>query len=162
MFGSELVSLTLNGDRHVLAARSNETLLDLVRDGLGLTGTKRGCDDGSCGACTVLLDGVPNLACCRLAWTVEGAEVVTIEATERDERTLRLQQALAERGGLQCGFCTPGIVLAAWAHLERGGGADARSIREGISGNICRCTGYQGIVEALECVARAEPGGQVG
>jgi carbon-monoxide dehydrogenase small subunit len=153
----EVLRIRVNGDSHEVAAAPNRTLLDLIRDDLGLTGTKRGCDDASCGACTVLADGRPALSCILLALTVEGAEVVTIEGVAGDGRLSPLQEALVAGGGLQCGYCTPGVVLAARALLERTPCPTEDEVREGISNNLCRCTGYGRIIEAVRKGACHQP-----
>ena len=145
----EVLHIRVNGDTHEVAAAPNRTLLDLLREDLGLTGTKRGCDDASCGACTVLVDGRPALSCISLALTAEGAEMMTIEGAAGDGRLSPLQEALVAEGGLQCGYCTPGVVLAAWALLARTPSPTEDQIREGISNNLCRCTGYGRIMEAV-------------
>jgi aerobic-type carbon monoxide dehydrogenase small subunit (CoxS/CutS family) len=156
MAGRQVLSIQVNGDPYEVAARANETLLDLLRDGLGLTGTKRGCDDASCGACTVLVDGRPVLSCIQLAQLCEDAAVTTIEGAGRDRRLRALQEALVDEGGLQCGYCTPGIVLAAGALLASNPGADEEAVRAGLSNNLCRCTGYLPIVAAVRKVAALE------
>jgi carbon-monoxide dehydrogenase small subunit len=145
----EILGIRVNGDSHEVAAAPNRTLLDLLRDDLGLTGTKRGCDDASCGACTVLVDGRPALSCIVLALTAQGSEVTTIEGVAGDGRLSPLQEALVAGGGLQCGYCTPGIVLAARALLARTPFPTEDEVREGISNNLCRCTGYGRIVESI-------------
>ena len=165
MPAKELLQLTVNGDAVSTAVRPHDTLLDVLRENLGLVGTKRGCDDGSCGACTVLIDadpspsGSPALSCLVLAMTVEGQSVTTIEAASADPRTAAVQQALVEEGGLQCGYCTPGIVLAAHAFLESVAPDEAEPSRDaiarGLSNNLCRCTGYGRIVEAI-CIASSK------
>jgi carbon-monoxide dehydrogenase small subunit len=169
MSEKELLHLTVNGDKVSTAARPHDTLLDILRDNLGLVGTKRGCDDGSCGACTVLIgdglnkdglidgdsstSGGPALSCLVLAMTVEGRSVTTIEAAGAHPRTAAVQQALVEEGGIQCGYCTPGIVLAAHAFLERvsadSGKPSRDAIARGLSNNLCRCTGYARVIEAI-------------
>jgi aerobic-type carbon monoxide dehydrogenase small subunit (CoxS/CutS family) len=142
------VRVRVNETLHELDLPASSTLADLLRDRLGLTGTKVGCNVGECGACTVLLDSAPVLACLVLAPEVDGCEVTTVEAAG-DARISRLQRAFVEEAGLQCGFCTPGMVMAA-SRLRAD--SDAGKIRAALAGNICRCTGYQKIVNA---VARA-------
>lgn len=141
----------VNGDNHELDVTPDCTLLDVVRENLGLTGTKEACGRGECGACTVLLDGLPVLACVMPALAVHG-EVITIEGLA--ESTVDLRAAFADAGAFQCGFCTPGQLVTAWALLV-GGAGDEQHVREGMSGNICRCTGYGGIVSAILATAAA-------
>jgi carbon-monoxide dehydrogenase small subunit len=169
MLDKEILSFRVNGVPRQAAVRANQTLLEALREDLGLTGTKEGCDDASCGACTVLLDGKPVISCAHLALLVEGADVTTIEGAARDGGLAAVQDAMIEMGGLQCGYCTPGMVLAAHALLDgsaRGEGQratrrplDRDAIREGLSNNLCRCTGYERIASAVELAAsRLSPG----
>ncbi|MBK5230647.1 MAG: 2Fe-2S iron-sulfur cluster binding domain-containing protein, partial [Thermoleophilia bacterium] len=125
------------------------------RDELGLTGTKQGCDGGECGACTVLIDGQPRLACVTLAATCSGARVETIESIATEGRMSRLQQAFHEKLGTQCGFCTPGMIMAAEALLRRNADPSEAQIREALSGNLCRCTGYVKIIESVQAASGA-------
>jgi 4-hydroxybenzoyl-CoA reductase subunit gamma len=148
-----LLTLAVNGRRHEVAAADHLLLLELLRDTLGLTGTKQGCDGGECGACTVLVDGEPRLACITLASAVAGREVETIEGLARSGRMSALQKAFHERLGTQCGFCTPGMVMAAEALLRRAPRPSEAEIREALSGNLCRCTGYVKIVESVQAAA---------
>ncbi len=152
-----LLRLTVNGRTREEAVADHALLLDFLRDGLGLTGTKRGCDGGECGACTVLIDGEPRLACITLAVRCEGRSVETIESLAAGGRMSRLQQAFHEKLGTQCGFCTPGMIMAAEALLRRDGAPDEAQIREALSGNLCRCTGYVKIIEAVQAAAAAAP-----
>jgi 4-hydroxybenzoyl-CoA reductase subunit gamma len=172
-----LLRITVNGRVREEAVAEHALLLDFLREGLGLTGTKRGCDGGECGACTVLIDGEPRLACITLAARCEGQSVETIEALAVDGRMglkgrpegesfgrqresssiSRLQQAFHEKLGTQCGFCTPGMIMAAEALLRRNAAPDEAQIREALSGNLCRCTGYVKIIEAVQA-ASAIPG----
>jgi 4-hydroxybenzoyl-CoA reductase subunit gamma len=152
-----LLELTVNGRTHALAAADSALLLEVLRDGLGLTGSKQGCDGGECGACTVLVDGQPRLACITLAASVEGRAVETIEGLVEGGRMSRLQQAFHEKLGTQCGFCTPGMVMAAEALLRREPSPDEAQIREALSGNLCRCTGYVKIVESVQAGAGVQP-----
>jgi carbon-monoxide dehydrogenase small subunit len=134
-------------------------LLDVLREELGLTGTKEGCGEGECGACTVLLDGSPVDSCLVPICQVDGAAVSTVEGLAPDEGHLdRLQTAFLETGGAQCGICTPGMLMAARAYLDAGGGPDDEAIREAIAGNLCRCTGYTKIVEAISQAAATTGG----
>ncbi|MCL2532401.1 MAG: (2Fe-2S)-binding protein [Oscillospiraceae bacterium] len=144
------IQLTINGAAHRCEVSPNTTLLELIRDDMHLTGTKRGCDQGHCGACTVLLDGMPVNACLMLAVMADGKQVETIEAAAPGTKKHALQQALIEEGAVQCGFCIPGIVLSATALLEERPQASRPEIREALSGNLCRCTGYSRIIAAVE------------
>ncbi len=152
-----LLTLNVNGRAHDLAARDNALLLEVLREGLNLTGTKQGCDGGECGACTVLVDGEPRLACITLAASVEGRRIETIEGLVENGRMSALQQAFHEKLGTQCGFCTPGMVMASEALLRREPNPSEAQIREALSGNLCRCTGYVKIVESVQAAAEARP-----
>ena len=153
--------LILNGDPVETGIGDSETLLEVLRDRLGLTGTKRGCDQGACGACTVLLDGRPVLSCLTLAASVEGREVITVEGLAAPDGTLHpVQKAFHETGAVQCGFCTPGMLLVAKALLEVNPHPSESEIRQALSGNICRCTGYVKIVEAVGRAAEAPAEGE--
>lgn len=145
-----LLALTVNGRAREDAVSAQTLLLDYLRDAVGLTGTKQGCDGGECGACTVLVDGEPRLACITLAATCEGRHVETVEALCADGRMSRLQQAFHEKLGTQCGFCTPGMIMAAEALLRRKPRPNEAEIREALSGNLCRCTGYVKIIESVQ------------
>lgn len=158
--------LKVNGDVHRVEAPDHWTLLEVLRYRLGLTGTKQGCDAGDCGACTVLLDGEPVLSCLTLASTVEGREVVTIEGLLPLHRARGgtgadpVQEAFDRSGALQCGFCQSGMILSARALLDRNPSPDEVEARQALSGNLCRCTGYTQILEAVELAAseaRGEP-----
>lgn len=148
-----LCSLEVNGQRHEIALEPATTLLEALRDNLGLTGTKRGCDLGDCGACTVLIDGRPRLSCITLALSVQDRAIVTVEGLENRGRMNALQDAFDRHGAIQCGFCTPGMLLSAQSLLDRNPSPTTLEIREGIAGNLCRCTGYQKIVDAVEDAA---------
>jgi len=150
-----LLRLTVNGSSREEAVADHALLLDFLRDDLGLTGTKRGCDGGECGACTVLIDGEPRLACITLAARCEGQRVETIEALAANGRMSALQQAFHEKLGTQCGFCTPGMIMAAEALLRRNSEPSEAQIREALSGNLCRCTGYVKIIEAVQAAVAA-------
>lgn len=139
----------VNGREHQVATRPYDVLLDVLRETIGLTGTKRGCDMGTCGCCTVEIDGRPILSCLTLAGQVEGKEITTIEGIRTEEGLHPLQTAFADFGGSQCGFCTPGIIMASKVLLERSPEPTDDEIREGISGNLCRCTGWVKIFEAI-------------
>jgi 4-hydroxybenzoyl-CoA reductase subunit gamma len=148
-----LVALTVNGRPREDAVADHMLLLDYLRQTVGLTGTKEGCDGGECGACTVLIDGEPRLACITLAASCEGGNVETIEGLAIDGRMSRLQQAFHEKLGTQCGFCTPGMIMAAEGLLRRRPSPTEVEIREALSGNLCRCTGYVKIIESVQAAA---------
>jgi len=148
-------TLLVNQDRHALDVGANETLLEVLRERLDLTGAKAGCNQGECGACTVLIDGEAALSCLTLAVECEGKQVVTIEGLE-DPETAELdpiQQAFIENYGIQCGFCTPGMVMAAKALLLRNPNPSTLEIKQGIQGNLCRCTGYEQIIASIQAVS---------
>jgi len=162
-----MVTLEVNGTRHRVAVRPYDVLLDVLRDQLNLTGTRRGCDMGTCGCCTVLLDGQPTLSCLTLALEAEGRSIRTIEGVADGDGLHPVQEAFVETGGSQCGFCTPGFIMTALGLLAANPSPSESEIREAISGNICRCTGYLSIIEAIEIAARkmrpetpARPGGR--
>jgi len=155
----ELVTLRVNGQAHTVAAEPHHTLLEVLREELGLTGTKHGCELGECGACTVLVDGVPVLSCLTLPVLVGDAEVTTVEGLADDGDLHPLQTAFAEEGAAQCGYCTPGILMSAKALLDGNAHPTREQIAHAISGNLCRCTGYTAIYEAVEKAARGEVGG---
>jgi aerobic carbon-monoxide dehydrogenase small subunit len=148
-----LLSSTINGAEHSVLVDPRDTLLELLRDRMGLTGAKEGCGNGNCGTCTVLLDGAPVNACLVLALEVGGREVQTIEGLAAAGELNPIQSALVEMGGTQCGFCTPGIVLSAKALLEANPAPSEADIRQAIAGNLCRCTGYAKIVDAIAAAA---------
>jgi 4-hydroxybenzoyl-CoA reductase subunit gamma len=150
-----IVSMTVNGRRREDAVADHLLLIDYLRDLAGLTGTKRGCDGGECGACTVLVDGEPQPACITLAARCEGKSIETIESLAAGGRLNRLQQAFHEHLGTQCGFCTPGMIMAAEALLRRNPKPGEAEIREALSGNLCRCTGYVKIVASVQAAADA-------
>ena len=150
---SQRVSLSVNGRRRDDVIEDELLLLDYLRERRGLTGTKRGCDGGECGACTVLVDGEPRLACITLAATCSGRNIETIEGQGAEGRLSRLQRAFHEKLGTQCGFCTPGMVMAAEALLRRVARPTESQIREALGGNLCRCTGYVKILEAVQAAA---------
>jgi 4-hydroxybenzoyl-CoA reductase subunit gamma len=149
-----LLALTVNGRGREDAIADNALLLDYLRNTVGLTGSKQGCDGGECGACTVLIDGEPRLACITLAASCAGRDVETIEGLAADGRMSRLQQAFHEKLGTQCGFCTPGMIMAAEALLRRNPHPAEGEIREALSGNLCRCTGYVKIIESVLAAAQ--------
>jgi carbon-monoxide dehydrogenase small subunit len=151
------LAFTLNGRPCRTSAPAHWTVIDLLRDGLALTGTKFGCGEGVCGTCTVLLDGEPVRACLVLAARLDGRAIVTVEGLERDGRLHPLQEAFAREGGAQCGFCTPGMLLAATALLAERPAPTEHEVREALSGNLCRCTGYTKIITAVLAAAQAGP-----
>ncbi len=148
-----MITLDVNGEVRDTLADTRETLLDVLRDRLGLTGSKEGCSNGNCGSCTVLLDGDPVCACLVLALEAEGHSITTIEGIATGSTLHPVQTALMQTGGTQCGYCTPGVVLSAVALLRRNPTPDEGAIRHAIAGNICRCTGYGKIVEAVQQAA---------
>ena len=153
--GKRLLSIIVNGRAREDAVADHVLLLDYLREQLGLTGTKRGCDGGECGACTVLVDGEPRLACITLATRCAGTHVESIEALAEAGRMSPLQAAFHEKLGTQCGFCTPGMIMAAEALLRRGGRPSEEEIRAALAGNLCRCTGYVKIIESVQAAAKA-------
>ena len=153
MSGKVRCSLTLNGEPAEALVATYKTLLEALREDLGLTGTKHGCELGECGACTVLLDGEPVLSCLVLAAECEGRSVQTIEGLARGPELHPLQAAFTDCGGSQCGYCTPGVIMTAKALLERNPSPTKQEIKEATAGNLCRCTGYNQIVEAIEQAA---------
>ncbi|RDI73347.1 Aerobic-type carbon monoxide dehydrogenase small subunit CoxS/CutS-like protein [Gaiella occulta] len=147
------VTLTVNGVRHELELAPRELLVHVLRERLGLTGTNVGCDTSSCGACTVLLDGESVKSCTVLGVQADGAAITTIEGLARGGELHPVQQAFHDHHALQCGYCTPGMVMAAVSLIESGEARDEESIRNGLEGNLCRCTGYHNIVEAVAAAA---------
>jgi carbon-monoxide dehydrogenase small subunit len=152
----KIISLTVNGVLQEVAVEPRRTLLELLREDLGLTGTKKGCGIGDCGACTVLVDGVATLSCLTLAVQAADRTVETVEGLAQEGKPNRLQQSFVELGAIQCGFCTPGTLMTATELLRRNPHPGEQEIRRAISGNLCRCTGYQKIVEAIQAVCRAK------
>lgn len=155
------ISLSVNGETHDLVVPPRKTLADVLREDLGLTGTHVGCEHGVCGACTILIDGAPARACLTYAVQMEGHELTTIEAVAKEGVLSPLQRALSAAHGLQCGYCTPGIVMTFEAWLVENPDPYEDEVREALSGNICRCTGYQNIVKAVLSAA-AEMRGEAG
>ncbi len=143
------IQLTVNGQPVEALVEPNSTLVQFLREDLGLTGTKHGCGLGDCGACTVILDGQPVNSCLVLAISANGREVLTIEGLAEDGKLHPVQQAFVDKGSIQCGFCSPGMILSAKALLDTNPDPTEQEIRMAISGNLCRCTGYQKIVEAI-------------
>lgn len=148
-----ILRLHVNGEDFEILTELNKTLLEVLREDLGLTGTKRGCDVGACGGCTVLIDGRPHLSCLTLATVVQGKKIITIEGLAQEGKFHPLQKAFVEKGAIQCGFCTPGMILTAKAFLDENPRPSQGEVKEAISGNICRCTGYVKIVEAILSVS---------
>lgn len=146
------VAFTVNGVRHQLDVESRWLLSDVLRHRLGLTGTHVGCEHGACGACAVLLDGRQVTSCTLLALSVDGSDIVTVEGLAADDRYAAMREAFTASGALQCGFCTPGMLVACAAMMSEGCPADRRAVRERLTGNTCRCTGYVGIVDAITTV----------
>lgn len=151
-----LISLTVNDVEHELAVEPRRTLLEVLRDDLGLTGTKKGCGIGDCGSCTVLIDGVATFSCLTLAIQVEGCRVETVEGLAKAGKLAVLQQAFVDKGAIQCGYCTPGMLMTSTELLRRNPCPTESEIRSAISGNLCRCTGYQKIVEAIQAASSGE------
>lgn len=151
------IAFTLNGNRVTVLIRDHWTLLYLLREAMGLPGTKEGCGSGECGACTVVVDGVAVNACLYLAAEVEDREVLTIEGMAADDGTLHpIQQAFVDRGAIQCGFCSPGMILSAKALLDENPNPTDEEIKHALAGNMCRCTGYVQIINAVRSVAQSE------
>jgi carbon-monoxide dehydrogenase small subunit len=159
--GDGTYRFTLNGESRTVAVPGMRRLLDVIREDLGLTGTKEGCGEGECGACSVILDGAVVDSCLVPVCQVDGSDVRTVEGlSDAETRALSpLQRAFLESGGAQCGICTPGMLMAAQVYLDDGGGTDENDIRTAIAGNLCRCTGYTKIIDAIEQAA-LERGGQ--
>jgi carbon-monoxide dehydrogenase small subunit len=148
------IYLKVNGKEQELQVKSSATLLDVIREDLGLTGTKEGCGVGECGACTVIIDDQAVNACLILAVEVNGKSITTIEGLSDGEKLHPIQEAFAEVGGLQCGFCTPGMILSAKVLLDKNRAPTDQEIRKGLEGNFCRCTGYTKIVESVKVAAQ--------
>jgi carbon-monoxide dehydrogenase small subunit len=150
------ITLTVNGVTHEAAVEPRRLLVDFLRENLGLTGTHVGCEHGVCGTCTVLLDGASVRACLMFAVQADGAQIMTVEGLGRGDRLHPLQEAFRDAQGLQCGFCTPGMLMIAYELLGETPSPSEEEIREAISANLCRCTGYQGIVEAVQLAAERQ------
>ena len=153
------VIFTLNGAEKIYAGRADSRLLDVLRDECGLTGAKEGCGEGECGSCTVLLDGRPALSCLLLMGQVRGRSVTTVEGLSQRRGFAVLSRCFAEAGAVQCGFCTPGMIVAAYALLRDNRSPAEEQIRAAMAGNLCRCTGYKAIVAAIEMAAADRDGG---
>ncbi len=151
----QLIELDINNRVYEVAVDARDLLLDVIRKKVGLTGTKKGCGEGDCGACTVLIDGKPELACIKLAIACQGKKITTIEGLIQEGGALHpIQQAFVDYGAVQCGFCTPGMILSAKGLLDRNPHPTEYDIKHELSGNICRCTGYKKIIEAVEAAAQ--------
>ncbi len=146
----KIISLTINDQAYEIAVESNKTLADMLRYDLDLTGTKKGCDTGDCGACTVILNGDAVNSCLVLAVQTDGAVIETIEGLATDQGLHPIQEAFVEKGAIQCGFCSPGMIMSTKNLLDKNPNPTEQEIRKGISGNLCRCTGYQKIFEAID------------
>ena len=146
------VNLKVNGDSYEVMANQHATLLEVLREEIGLTGAKEGCGIGACGACTVIVNGEAVLACLTLALSVQGKEIKTVEGLAEGEKFSLLQKSFVEHGAIQCGFCTPGMLMSASALLDKNSHPDESAIKKTISGNLCRCTGYVQIIEAVKGV----------
>jgi carbon-monoxide dehydrogenase small subunit len=155
----ELIELRVNGLTHELAIEPSALLLDVLRRDLGLTGSKRGCDDSSCGACTVLVDGTPMLACTLLAFSCEGQEITTVEGISEHGSLAAIQKAYGDWGGAQCGYCTPGFMITVKHLLSVNPDPTDEEIRSALSGNLCRCTGYTQMYAAIKAAIEAEKKG---
>lgn len=147
------IDLVVNGDPHTVVVKANTLLVDVLRDQLCLTGTKKGCELGNCGSCTVLLDGEPVDSCLILAIEADGHEIITVEGVAQNSQLDTMQQAFIDNAAVQCGFCTPGMILSAKALLTRNPHPTEEEVREAIAGNFCRCTGYVNIVKAVLAAA---------
>jgi len=150
----QLIELYVNGEAYELAVEPQTTLLEVLRDYLGLTGTKEACGTGECGSCTVLIEGKPILSCLALAVDYPNKEIITIEGLSQGEKLTPVQQAFVDCGAVQCGFCTPGMILSASALLKKNPSPSEEEIRKALEGHLCRCTGYNKIVEAVNTAAR--------
>lgn len=149
-----IIRFRLNNEEREIETRPDRRVIDLLREDLGLTGSKEGCGTGECGVCSILVDGTSKLSCLMLAAQLEGRHITTIEGFSAGEKLHPLQQAFVNEGAVQCGFCSPGMIVAAVDLLQRNANPSRNQIRQGLSGNLCRCTGYQKIVDAVERAAR--------
>ena len=152
--GFHRINLTINGELEQVDVPANMTLLELLRESLALTGTKNGCAAGECGACTVMINGEPVNSCLVLAVECAGAEIITVEGLARDSQLDAIQKAIIDAGGVQCGYCTPGILITSRALIDRNPHPSEADIREALVGNLCRCTGYVRIIEGIQEAAR--------
>jgi carbon-monoxide dehydrogenase small subunit len=147
------ITLVVNGKRRTMSVEPRQSLADLLREDMRLTATHLGCEQGVCGACTILINGQPARACIALGVAVDGAEIRTLEGLQDDELMTILKESFHDKHGLQCGFCTPGMLISSWDLLNRKPNLNEHEIRLGMSGNLCRCTGYQGIVRSIKAAA---------
>ncbi len=145
----QVIELKVNGETYEVAVEPRRTLLEVLRDSLGLTGAKKGCDTGDCGTCTVIMDGKPVVSCLVLAIEAQGKDILTIEGLAKNGQLHPVQKAFVERGAIQCGFCTPGMILSAKALLDENPKPSEDEVKGAIAGNLCRCTGYAKIIEAI-------------
>ncbi len=150
------ITVTINNETDQVVVPSNMTLMQMLREKLALTGTKNGCSAGECGACTVLMNGEPVNSCMVLAVECNGAQIVTVEGLAGDQQLDPIQQAIIQAGGVQCGFCTPGILISSRALLDRNPSPNEEEIKEALVGNLCRCTGYERIIESVKAAARVQ------
>lgn len=151
---TRVIQLNVNGEIYDVSVKPNETLLDVIRDRLELTGTKKGCDTGQCGSCTVLLEGKPTNSCLVLAVEAHGKDILTVEGLAKNGQFDPLQEAFVQEGAVQCGYCTPGMLLSAKALLDENPNPTEEKVKEAIAGNLCRCTGYVKIVKAILTAAQ--------
>jgi carbon-monoxide dehydrogenase small subunit len=156
------IKLTVNGQKYELSVPLHRTLLEVIREELGLTGTKEGCGLGECGACTVIMDGKTVNSCLVLAVEADGKNIITIEGLAKGDKLHPIQKAFIDHGGFQCGFCTPGMIMSAKALLDANPHPTEEEIRQGISGNFCRCTGYTKIIESIKAAAEDREGASYG
>src|SRR5512139_108511 len=150
------INVTINHESEQVVVPSNMTLMQMLRESLALTGTKNGCSAGECGACTVLMNGEPVNSCMVLAVECEGAQIVTVEGLAGDKQLDPIQEAIIQAGGVQCGFCTPGILISSRALLDRNPSPGEQEIKEALVGNLCRCTGYERIIESVKAAAKLQ------
>jgi len=153
------IEITINGQKHRRQIEPRLLLVEFIREEIGLTGTHIGCDTSYCGACTVILNGEPVKSCTMFAVQADGGEILTVEGLEKDGRLHPIQKSFSEHHALQCGFCTPGMLMSSHALLKQNPDADHKAIRKALAGNVCRCTGYQNIVKAVEAVTGGTTGG---
>jgi carbon-monoxide dehydrogenase small subunit len=152
----KLINLKVNGETFNIAVEPRKTLLDVIRDDLGLTGTKKGCDQGECGTCTVIFDGKAVNSCLVLAVEAEGKDILTIEGLAKGTKLHPIQDAFINHGAIQCGFCTPGMIMSAKVLLDKNSNPTETEVRDAIAGNLCRCTGYVKIIDAILAAAKSE------